>query len=142
MKMPGWVHQQSQCATNGLHFCQVRGGVGDRVQVGSGYGCGCQTNLLGIVAGQNGAVLLKMVCQFTIKVEAIGHPFVMAALVLQCFGSGKVHCHGTIITTVGASGVTRCVRSEWGCLGSGWMAIVGVARDGSMGSDLVVEFHA
>jgi hypothetical protein len=106
MKTPGWVHQQSQQAADGLLFSQVRGGGGDGVQVRSGYACGCQTNLPGIVARQNGPLVLKMVRQSTIKAEAFCHPCIMAALVLRCFDGRKVHWGRTIISTVGASRVT------------------------------------
>jgi hypothetical protein len=47
-------------------------------------------NLPGIVAGQNRALVLKIVRQSTIKAEAFGYPVVMVALVLRFFGSGEV----------------------------------------------------
>jgi hypothetical protein len=66
-------------------------------------------NLLGIVAGQNGALVLKIVCQSTIKAEAFGYLFVIVALVLQFFGSREVYQGGAIIATVSAGGVAYCV---------------------------------
>jgi hypothetical protein len=118
MKMPGWVNQQSQWATDGLLFSRVRGGGGNGVHVRSRYACGCQTNLLGIVAGQNGVLVLKMFPLSTIKAEAFGHPFVMAALVLRSFGAGNIHWGRTVITTVSAGTVPQCVGSKCACLGS------------------------
>jgi hypothetical protein len=99
-------------------------------------------NLLGIVTGQNGALVLKIVRQSTIKVEALCQPFVMAALVLQFFGSRKLHCGGAIITTIGAGGVTRYMGSGWGCLGRRWAGIIGAVRERSVGLDSVVTFLA
>jgi hypothetical protein len=141
MKMPGWVHQQSQRAADGLLFSRVQSRGGNRVHVGGGYAHGCQTNLPGIVASQNGALVLKMVCQSTIKAEAFGHPFIMAALVLRFFGGGEVHWCRAIIAAVGAGGVARCVGSGWGCLGGSRVGIIATAREIGMGSDSVVEFH-
>jgi hypothetical protein len=46
------------------------------------YAHGCETNLLGIITGQDGVLILKMVRQATIKAEAFGHLFIMVALVL------------------------------------------------------------
>jgi hypothetical protein len=142
MKTPGWVHQQSQWAADGLLFSQVRGGGGNGVQVRSGYARGCQTNLPGIVAGQNGGLVLKMVHRSTVKAEAFCHPFIMAVLVLRFFGSGKVHWGGAIITIVSASGVTHGVGSGRGCLSGGRVGINRAARVGGVGSDSVIEFHA
>jgi hypothetical protein len=141
MKTPGWVHQQSQQATDGLLFSRVRGGRGNGVHIGGGYTRSCQTNLPGIVAGQNRALVLKMVRRSTIKAEAFGHPFVMAALVLRFSGSGEVHWGRAVIAAVGAGGVACRVGSGRGCLGCGWVGIIGAAREVGVGSDLVVEFH-
>jgi hypothetical protein len=99
-------------------------------------------NLLGVVASQNRALDLKIVYRSRIKAEAFGHPFIMLALVLQFFGSGKVHWGVTIISTVGAGRVTRCVGSRWGCLGGRWVGIVAATTEGSIGWDAIVEFHA
>jgi hypothetical protein len=82
-----------------------------------------------------------MVCQSRIEAEAFGYPFVMAALVLPFFGGREVHQHGAIISAVGASGVAHCVGGRGGCLGGGWVGIIGVVREVGMGSDLVVKFH-
>jgi hypothetical protein len=141
MKTPGWVHQQSQRAADGLLFSRVRGGGGNGVHVGGGYACGCQTNLPGIVTGQNGALVLKMVRRSTIKAEAFGHLFVTAALVVRFLGSGEVHRCMAIIATVGPGGVARRVGGGRGCLGGGQVGIIGAAREVGMGSDLVIEFH-
>jgi hypothetical protein len=99
-------------------------------------------NLLGIVAGQNGALVLKMVRRSTIKVEAFGYLFIMVALVLQFFGHGKVHWGRTIITTISAGGVAHHVGNRWGCLGSRQVGIIRAVREGSVGLDSVVEFHS
>jgi hypothetical protein len=141
MKTPGWVHQQSQRAADGLLFSRVRGGGGNRVHVRGGYTRSCQANLPGIVAGQNGALVLKIVRRSTIKAEAFGHPFITAALVLRFFGGGEVHWGGALIAAVGAGGVARRAGSGWGCLGGGQVGIIGVAREVGMGSDSVVEFY-
>jgi hypothetical protein len=98
-------------------------------------------NLLGIVASQNGALVLKMVHQSTIKAEAFGHPFVMVALVLRFFGGREVHWGRAVIATVSAGGVAYRVGSRWGCLGGSRVGIIGAAREVGMGSDLVVKFH-
>jgi hypothetical protein len=66
----------------------------------------------------------------------------MVVLVLRFFGRGKVHWYGTIITTVGASRVTPHVGSRQGCLGGGQVEIIGAVREGGVGLDLVVKFHA
>jgi hypothetical protein len=76
------------------------------VQAGSGYAHSCQMNLPGIVAGQNMALVINMVCQSTIIAEAFGYPFGMVVLVLQFCGSGKVHWYRAITTTIGAGGLT------------------------------------
>jgi hypothetical protein len=141
MKTPGWVHQQSQWAADGLLFSRVQGGGGNGVHVGGGYTRGCQTNLPGIVAGQNGALVLKMVRRSAIKAEAFGYPFVMAALVLRFFGGGEVHWGGAVIAAVSAGRVARHAWSGRGCLGGGRVGIIGVAREVGMRSDSVVEFH-
>jgi hypothetical protein len=125
MKTPGWVHEQSQLAADWLLFSRVRGGAGNGVQVGGRYARGWQTKLPGIVASQNGALVLKMVRQSTIKAEAFGHPFVTAALVLRLFGSGKVHWGGAVIAAVSAGGVARRAGSGWGFLRGGWVGIMG-----------------
>jgi hypothetical protein len=65
----------------------------------------------------------------------------MVALVLWCFGGRKVHLGGTVITTISDGGVTRRMGSRRSCLGSGWVAIIGVVRKGSVGLDSVVKFH-
>jgi hypothetical protein len=49
----------------------------------------------------------------------------MAALVLQFFGGGDVHWGGAIIAAVSAGGVAHCVGSRWGCLGGGWVGLLG-----------------
>jgi hypothetical protein len=82
-----------------------------------------------------------MVHRSTIKAEAFGHPFIMAALVLRFFGGGKVHWGGAIIATLGAGGVAHCVGSGWGCLGSGRVGIIRAAREGGMGLDPVVKVY-
>jgi hypothetical protein len=82
-----------------------------------------------------------MVCQCTIEAEAFGHAFVMVVLVLQFFHSGEVHSGRAIIAIVSAGRVAHHVGSRWGCLGSGWVGIIGVARVVGIGSDLVVEFY-
>jgi hypothetical protein len=141
MKTPGWVHQQSQHVADGLVFSRVRGGGGNGVHVGGRYVRGCQTNLPGIVAGQNGALVLKMVRRSTIKAEAFGHPFVMAALVLRCFGGGEVYWGRAVIAAVSAGGVARHAGSRWGCFGGGQLGIIGVGREVGVGLDSVVKFH-
>jgi hypothetical protein len=65
----------------------------------------------------------------------------MVALVLQCFGSGKVHWGGAIIAAVSASGVACHVGSRQGCLGGSRVGIIMAAREVGMASDSVVEFH-
>jgi hypothetical protein len=109
--------------------------------MGGGYAHGCQMNLPGIVTSQNGALILKMVCRSTIKAEAFGYLFIMAALVLRCFGGREVYWGGAIIAAVGASGVAHHVGSRWSCLGGSRVGIIGVVRENGMGSDSVVEFH-
>jgi hypothetical protein len=99
-------------------------------------------NLLGIVASQNRVLVLKVVRQSTIKAEAFGDLFIMAALVLRSFGSRKVHWDSTIISTVGTSGVTQCAGSRWGCISGRHMGIIVLVGEGGTGSDSVVEFHA
>jgi hypothetical protein len=64
-------------------------------------------NLLGIVTGQNGALVLKMVCQSTIKAEAFGYLFIMVALVLRFFGGGEVYQYTAIIATIGTGRVAH-----------------------------------
>jgi hypothetical protein len=142
MKTPGWVHQQSQRAADRLLFSRVRGGGGNGVHVRGGYARGYQTNLPGIVAGQNGALVLKMVRRSTVKAEAFGHSFVMAVLVLRFFGSGEVHWCRAIITAVGTGGVARRVRSGQSCFGSGRVGIIRAVREVGVGSDSVIKFHA
>jgi hypothetical protein len=83
-----------------------------------------------------------MVRRSTIKAEAFRYPFITAVLVLRFFSGRKVHWGGTVITTVSAGGVIRRVGSRWGCLGSRWVGIIGAAREGSIGSDSVVELYA
>jgi hypothetical protein len=142
MKTPGWVHQQSQRAADGLLFSRVRGGGGNGVHVGGGYARSCQTNLPGIIAGQNGTLVLKMVRRSTVKAEAFGHPFVTAALVLRFFGSGEVHWCGAVIAAVGAGGMARRAGSGRSCFGGGRVGIIRAVREVGVGSDSVVEFHA
>jgi hypothetical protein len=99
-------------------------------------------NLLGVIASQNRALVLKVVRQSTIKAEAFGNLFIIAALVLQSFGSRKVHWGSTILSTVAASGVTQCAGSRWGCISGRHMGIIALVGEGGTGSDSVVEFHA
>jgi hypothetical protein len=99
-------------------------------------------NLPGIVAGQNGVLVLKIVRQSTIKAEAFGYPFIMVVLVLQPFGSRKVYWGRAIIATVCTSVVAHCVGSRWGCLGGSQVGIIRAVREGSIGLDLVVTFYA
>jgi hypothetical protein len=98
-------------------------------------------DLPGIVTVQNRALVLKMVCQSTMKAEAFGYPFIMAALVLQFFGSGEVYQGRAIIAAVGAGGVAHHVGGRRGCLGGGQVGIVRVVREVGMGLDSVIEFH-
>jgi hypothetical protein len=99
-------------------------------------------NLPGIATGHNVALVIKMVHQSTTKVEAFCHLFIMVALVLRFFGAREVHWGTVIITTVATSGVTQNTGSGWSYLGGGWVGLIGAARKGSMGSDLVVKFYS
>jgi hypothetical protein len=66
----------------------------------------------------------------------------MVVLVLRFCCGRKVHSGRAVITTISTGGVTRCVGSGRHCLGAGRVGIIGVAREGSVALDLVVEFYA
>jgi hypothetical protein len=98
-------------------------------------------NLPGIVAGQNRALVIKMVYRSRIKAEAFGYLFIMAALVLPFFSGREVHWGGAIIAAVSAAGVAHHVGSRLGYLGSGEVGLIWVAREVGMGSYLVVKLY-
>jgi hypothetical protein len=65
----------------------------------------------------------------------------MVAFVLRFFSGREVHWGSAIIAAVSTGGVARCAGAGWGYLSGSWVGIMGVAREVSMGSDSVVEFH-